>query len=98
MSGASTDAQSSRGYWLYLIPGVAGFVAIILIPFIMNLAISFTTWKGIGIPKWAGLRNYERLLTDDTFWHSLINTAAFVFAMAIIPTAIGVLLAALLFD
>ena len=98
MSTASTDAQSSRGYWLYLIPGVAGFVAIILIPFIMNLAISFTTWKGIGIPKWAGLRNYERLIFDDTFWHSLVNTAAFVLAMAIIPTAIGVLLAALLFD
>lgn len=98
MSTASSDAQSSRAYWLYLIPGLTGFVAIIAIPFIMNLAISFTTWKGIGIPKWAGLKNYERLLTDDTFWHSLVNTAAFVFAMAIIPTAIGVLLAALLFD
>lgn len=98
MSGASSEAQPSRAYWFYLIPGIAGFVCIILVPFVMNLAISFTTWKGIGVPKWAGLRNYERLLTDDTFWHSLVNTAAFVFAMAIIPTAIGVLLAALLFD
>lgn len=98
MSGASSEAQPSRAYWLYLIPGILGFVTIILIPFVMNLAISFTTWKGIGIPKFAGLRNYERLLTDETFWHSLVNTAAFVFAMAIIPTAIGVLLAALLFD
>jgi raffinose/stachyose/melibiose transport system permease protein len=98
MSVASSETQPSRVYWLYLIPGMMGFVAIILIPFVMNLVISFTTWKGIGIPKFAGLRNYERLLTDDTFWHSLLNTAAFVFAMAIIPTAIGVLLAALLFD
>jgi raffinose/stachyose/melibiose transport system permease protein len=98
MSAASSETQPGRVYWLYLIPGMVGFITIILVPFVMNLAISFTTWKGIGLPKFAGLRNYERLLTDDTFWHSLLNTAAFVFAMAIIPTAIGVLLAALLFD
>lgn len=98
MSGAASEPHSSRGYWLYLVPGMIGFVVIVVVPFFMNLAISFTTWKGIGIPKWAGLKNYERLLADDTFWHSLINTAAFVLAMAVIPTAIGVLLAALLFD
>jgi raffinose/stachyose/melibiose transport system permease protein len=98
MSGAASKPHPSRGYWLYLIPGMVGFVVIVVVPFFMNLAISFTTWKGIGIPKWAGLKNYERLLADDTFWHSLVNTAAFVLAMAVIPTAIGVLLAALLFD
>lgn len=98
MSGAASEPHPSRGYWLYLIPGMVGFVVIVVVPFFMNLAISFTIWKGIGIPKWAGLKNYERLLADDTFWHSLVNTAAFVLAMAVIPTAIGVLLAALLFD
>ena len=98
MAETSAATQPSRIYWFYLIPGMVGFVVVILIPFVMNLAISFTSWKGIGIPKLVGLRNYERLLFDDTFWHSLLNTAAFVVAMAVIPTAIGVLLAALLFD
>jgi raffinose/stachyose/melibiose transport system permease protein len=98
MAATSDTSDHQNGYWLYLIPGICGFVAIILIPFVMNLAISFTTWKGIGIPKFAGLRNYERLLTDDAFWSSLVNTLAFVISMAVIPTALGVFLAAVLFD
>jgi raffinose/stachyose/melibiose transport system permease protein len=98
MAGTSGHTESGRGYWLYLIPGLCGFGLIILMPFIMNLGLSFTTWKGIGVPKFAGLRNYERLLTDDSFWQSLLHTLAFVVSMAIIPTALGVLLAAILFD
>ena len=34
MSTASSEAQPSRAYWLYLIPGFVGFVTIILIPFL----------------------------------------------------------------
>ena len=98
MAVTSDTSDHQKGYWLYLIPGMVGFVTIVMLPFVMNLALSFTTWKGIGIPKFAGLRNYERLLTDDAFWASLINTLAFVLSMAIIPTALGVFLAALLFD
>jgi raffinose/stachyose/melibiose transport system permease protein len=98
MAGASEQSESGKGYWLYLIPGLVGFVAIILVPFLMNIATSFTTWKGIGVPKFAGLRNYERLVTDDSFWSSLLHTLAFVMSMAVIPTALGVILAAVLFD
>ncbi|MDB5526154.1 MAG: sugar transporter [Rhizobium sp.] len=98
MASSSEQSAPEKGYWLYLIPGTLGFVVIILIPFVMNLGISFTTWKGIGVPKFAGLRNYERLLADDAFWGSLLHTLAFVVSMAIIPTALGVLLAAVLFD
>jgi raffinose/stachyose/melibiose transport system permease protein len=98
MAGPSQQSESPKGYWLYLIPGMCGFALIILMPFVMNLGISFTIWKGIGIPKFAGLRNYERLLTDDSFWQSLLHTLAFVVSMAIIPTALGVILAAVLFD
>lgn len=98
MAGISANTEPQRGYWLYLLPGLAGFVLIILVPFVMNLTISFTSWKGIGIPKFVGLRNYAKLLTDDNFWLSLWHTLAFVVSMAVIPTAVGVLLAAVLFD
>lgn len=87
-----------RGYYLYLIPGAIGFLLIVLIPQVANFALSFTAWKGVGTPRWIGLQNYQRLITDDQFWGSMIHTVLLIFSMTIIPVLIGLVLAALLFD
>lgn len=87
-----------RAYYLYLIPGAVGFAVIVLIPQIANFVLSFTVWKGIGLPRWAGLQNYQRLITDEQFWGSMIHTVLFIISMTIIPVIIGLVLAALLFD
>jgi raffinose/stachyose/melibiose transport system permease protein len=52
----------------------------------------------VGIPKFVGLTNYAKLLADDAFWSSLQHTLAFAVAMAVIPTMLGIFLAAVLFD
>ena len=83
---------------LYLLPGLASFVVIVLVPAVMNAGISLLTWKGVGVPKFVGLANYVKLFGDTAFWASLQHTAAFVVAMAVIPTVIGLFLAAVLFD
>jgi len=94
--GAAPTQQ--RGYYLYLIPGALGFIVIVLGPQIANFVLSFTVWKGVGLPRWAGLQNYQRLLQDDQFWGSMIHTLLFIISMTIIPVLIGLVLAALLFD
>jgi raffinose/stachyose/melibiose transport system permease protein len=86
------------GAILYLIPGLTAFVLIVLVPAIMNAAISFLSWKGVGTPRFVGFGNYAKLLADAAFWASLWHTLAFILAMAIIPTALGLFLAAVLFD
>lgn len=88
----------SRVYWLYLIPGAIGFAAIIGVPFFMNLYYSMTKWPGLGDPRWVGFDNYTRLFADETFWMSFRNSIAMIVAMVVIPTLIGLLLAAVLFD
>lgn len=99
MAGAvGTYAQHRRGYYLYLVPGAIGFTLIVLIPQIANFVLSFTAWKGVGTPRWIGVQNYQKLLTDDQFWGSMIHTLMFIVSMTIIPVAIGVVLASLLFD
>ena len=98
MAAAPGAFGRRRGYYLYLIPGALGFLLIVLIPQISNLVISFTVWKGIGMPRWAGLQNYQRLLVDDQFWGSMIHTLLFIISMTIIPVLIGLVLAGLLFD
>jgi raffinose/stachyose/melibiose transport system permease protein len=87
-----------RGYLPFLIPGVILFLAVIVVPFVMNVAVSFTTWTGVGRPEWVGLDNYLRLFQDDTFWASFRNIMGMLVAMVIIPTLIGLFLAAVLFD
>lgn len=89
---------SRNPYVLYLIPGALAFLAVIVVPFAMNVYYSFTSWQGVGSPSWAGLDNYRNLVKDSQFWESFRHSLAMVLAMAVIPTAIGLVLAAALFD
>lgn len=94
-------AQRQRrdvSYALFLIPSALAFLVVIVVPFAMNLGISFTEWQGVGSPKWTGLANYRELFTDTVFWDSFKHNVAMIIAMAVIPTAIGLVLAAALFD
>ncbi|GGM35769.1 carbohydrate ABC transporter permease [Microbacterium saperdae] len=86
-------------YWLYLLPLAAGFIIVVAAPFVMNVYTSLFHWKGGQAPmRWAGLENYIALFSDDTFWRSFQNTLAMIVAITVVPTIIGILLAALLFD
>jgi raffinose/stachyose/melibiose transport system permease protein len=86
------------GYWLYLLPGLALFGFIVLVPLGWNFYLSFTEWRGILPPVFIGLDNWKQLVHDSTFWLSFRNSIAMIVAMVILPTLIGLVLAAMLFD
>ena len=88
----------SRGFWLYLVPGLALFVVVILVPFVWNIYLSFTKYRGIKPPEWTGLDNWAKLLGDEKFWTSFQNSIAMIVAMVIVPTLLGLLIASVLFD
>ncbi|MEV4562525.1 sugar ABC transporter permease [Nonomuraea sp. NPDC049419] len=98
MSVRTGASSGRRGYWLYLVPSLLLFLAVIVVPFVMNVGASFTRWSGVGTPRWIGLDNYTRLLADERFWESFQHNVGLIVAMAIVPTAIGLVLAAALFD
>ncbi len=87
-----------KGYGIFLIPGIAMFLIIIIIPFLTNVGISFTRWRGVRTPVWTGLSNYQTLIGDSVFWLSFRNNLILLIAMTIIPTIVGLLLATFLFD
>jgi raffinose/stachyose/melibiose transport system permease protein len=91
-------AQKKSGYAGFLIPGVAASLAVIVVPLIMTVYTSFTRWTGIGTPEWIGVQNYRRLLDDSLFWSSFGHILLLIIAMAVVPTLLGLVLAALLFD
>ncbi|MEV6305925.1 sugar ABC transporter permease [Actinoplanes sp. NPDC051861] len=88
----------NRGYAVYLIPGVLASIAVIIVPLVMTVYISFTKWTGVGSPRWVGFDNYTRLFADELFWQSFSNIVLLIIAMAVIPTLLGLVLAAVLFD
>ena len=87
-----------RGYPFFLIPGAVLFTAVIAVPFAMNIGISLTRWQGVGPMTWVGLKNYQRLFHDSVFWSSFLHNVGLVVAMAVVPTALGLVVAAGLFD
>ncbi len=96
--GRQARKHRSLPYLPYLLPSVVLFACVIALPFCMNVFTSFNDWSGVGPMKWAGLANYRRLMHDSEFWASIWHSAALVAAMAVLPTIIGLVLAAALFD
>ncbi|MEV6349341.1 sugar ABC transporter permease [Actinoplanes sp. NPDC051851] len=90
--------MKNRGYAVYLIPGILASIAVIVVPLVMTVYISFTKWTGVGEPRWVGLENYTRLFADANFWASFGHIALLILAMAVVPTILGLILAAVLFD
>ncbi|GAA2586762.1 sugar ABC transporter permease [Actinomadura fulvescens] len=85
-------------YLPYLAPGLVLFTGVIGIPFLMNIYTSFTEWPGVGTPEWVGLDNYAKLAEDGEFWASFRHNALVIVGMAIVPTVMGLVLAAALTD
>ncbi|GAA2117611.1 sugar ABC transporter permease [Kitasatospora saccharophila] len=88
----------SAGYAPYLAPGLLLCLIFLVVPLLMTFGYSFTSWQGIGSPTWTGLDNYTRLLSDADFWASFRNIFFVIVGIAVVPTLLGLLLAAVLFD
>ena len=99
-SSSPRKSSSSTGqYWPWAIPGLAAFTIVVVVAFIWNVYLSFTSWKqGLGTPKWIGLENYIKLFQDDVFWQSFLHSIVFIISMAVIPTGLGLIIASALFD
>lgn len=95
---AGTGRHRTRGYPVFLLPGILLSLTVIVAPLAMTVGTSFTRWSGIGPATWVGLANYRRLLHDENFWASFRHIVELIVAMALVPTLLGLLLAALLFD
>ena len=94
----------------YLVPGLIGLLVIVVVPFIWNIYLSFTRWRGVGPVKWIGLKNWQRLMSDSTilglFISSLLTdviqkkfggkTASFLRAMFYLPQLLPVAVAAII--
>jgi multiple sugar transport system permease protein len=62
----------------FILPNLIGFAVFTLVPMVASLGLAFMNWDGANRTSWAGLENFQRLLTDETFKISLQNTLIYV--------------------
>lgn len=73
------------------------FVVFYVYPVISSAFLSLHDWDGFSPRmKYIGIRNYEVLLAQPRFLHAVFNNILWVVFMLIVPTGIGLMLAAIL--
>lgn len=83
-------------YYAFLAPGLLLFASIIIFPVAYSLTLSFTSFGGYGTPKFIGLENYAKIISDEVFLHSLRNNLLIVAISVFGQIPLGFLLAYLL--
>lgn len=63
--------------FIFLAFALTGLVVLTIGPIVASFVLSFTDWDLLGAPRFIGLRNFEKLFADKTFWRALQNTVVF---------------------
>jgi raffinose/stachyose/melibiose transport system permease protein len=83
-----------RRFALMILPAFLLYAVFYLYPTIANLRYAFTEWDGFLEPRFIGLDNFTRAVTnDDTFSKVLGNNVEFSFLVIIFQTAFSLLFA-----
>ena len=71
--------QETIAGYLFLLPNILGFLVFSSVPVVATFTISLLDWDLIRAPRFVGIDNYIKLLTDDpVFRKVLFNTAYYV--------------------
>jgi multiple sugar transport system permease protein len=81
---------------IFILPWALGFFLFLIGPIVASLVLSFTSFDGLNLPVFIGLKNFETAFSDPIFWASLKVT--FTFALISLPlmTILSITIAMLL--
>ncbi len=82
----------------YLLPGLVILLVSVVGGLLWNFYYSFTRWPGVGPIEYVGLKNYSIIFTHDDVRTAMLHAAWFVVPMSIIPTLLGIFVAAVISD
>jgi ABC-type sugar transport system permease subunit len=73
----SRRTRESLAAAVFLAPDLVGLIVFVFLPIVFAIYVSFFDWNLISPMKFAGLANYERLISDTEWWMSLGRTLQF---------------------
>ncbi|HWR10544.1 MAG TPA: sugar ABC transporter permease [Rectinemataceae bacterium] len=80
----------------FILPNFMGFAVFTLAPMLFAMVLSFMSWDGANPITFVGLKNFEKMLHDETFRISTFNTLYYVIGTVFPTLAFSLLLAVLL--
>jgi raffinose/stachyose/melibiose transport system permease protein len=92
--GRDLLGRRSRAPWWFLVPALALYAFVVLVPSVRGAILAFTDWNGISPTwEWIGLENFARLWDTDIARESVVRTVVIAVSIMIVQNAIGLLLA-----
>ena len=79
--------------YLFLLPGLIGFLVFVFLAVVASLGISFLDWGLTGSRGFVAFNNYRDTLRDPVFWTAARNTVFYIVTIVPLQLALGLLLA-----
>ena len=95
MSSLMSSKGNRRTLYCYILPGFILFCIANMIPIVVCLVISLTSWRGGNTFNFVGLENYLILLKDENFWFSFWNNIQLIIYCIIFQIGIAFILSIL---
>lgn len=86
-----------KDFCMFALPGMFCFFAVVIVPFLYGVYLTFTDWNGVAAVKnFVGFRNFGGVVRDSQFWTSLLLTFKYVIFVVIIVNVLAFAIAYLL--
>ena len=95
-ASARPPGEPRRIGYLYLLPAFVVFTLFVLLPFAHAIWLSLFEWDGITPGRWVGLDNYADVVQDAALRRAFGHALVLIVFYALLPVAIGLLIAGLL--
>ena len=79
--------------YLFILPGLVGFLIFVFLAVAASLGISFMDWGLTGPRGFSGLANYREMLRDPVFWRACRNTLFYILTIVPLQLALGLVIA-----
>ncbi|WP_270166644.1 carbohydrate ABC transporter permease [Paenibacillus sp. SYP-B4298] len=89
--------RSNITAYLFISPFFLLFAIFGLYPILFTIYLSFFKWDALGPMKYVGMKNYDLVTSDPTFWISFMNTMV-ISLMGTVPQLIVALLLAVMLN
>lgn len=86
--------NNASSVWWFVLPAVALYAFVIVVPSIRGSAFAFTDWDGISpTVNWVGFDQFIRMFSDPNAVTAIRNTLLIAFAVTVIQNVLGLLIA-----
>ncbi|HJD36386.1 carbohydrate ABC transporter permease [Blautia sp. An46] len=89
--------NKGKDFGIFALPGMFCFFAVVIIPFIYGVYLTFTDWDGVAeVKNFIGLANFRKVIEDHEFWTSMLLTFKYVILVVLLVNIIAFAIAYLL--